>query len=224
MPAMTASPHALTQRLPAHDAEPLPSCASPHGGYARAMLSILEVPLVRRQAAPISVATYHAMAAQGLVDKRTELLRGVIVEKMSKSPLHVFISRQLFRLAENAAVENLIVRQEAPLTLSDSEPEPDIAVAVGLEKDFRRAHPTGALLVMEVAVSSVEIDREKATIYAAAGVGEYWLVLPESATIEVHTAPRDGGYAERRVFTRTDTVVSQALPALRVNLGELFAE
>ena len=187
------------------------------------MLSILEVPLIRRQAAPISVATYHAMARQGLVNQRTELLRGVIVEKMSKSPLHVAIVRRLFRLLSEAAGADTFVLKEDPLTTVDSEPEPDLAVVAGEEDDYRHAHPHSALLVIEVAVSSVEIDREKASIYAAAGVGEFWLVLPESATIEVHTAPRDGVYTQCRVFTRAETLISQALPALRVNLADLFA-
>jgi len=188
------------------------------------ILSILEVPLVRRQAAPISVATYHAMAAQGLVDRQTELLRGVIVEKMSKSPLHASIVRRLFRLVTQAASPNDLVLKEDPITTTDSEPEPDIAVVEGREGDFAETHPTTARLVIEVAVSSLEIDREKASIYAAAGVGEYWLVLPESATIEVQTAPRDGVYTERKVFTRADILVSAALPELRVAVGEMIAE
>ena len=188
------------------------------------MLSILEIPQVRRQATPVSVATYHAMAAQGLVDKRSELLRGVIVEKMSKSPTHEYIAQELVRLATEAADETMVVRKEGPMTLGDSEPEPDVAVVVGSRRDFRHAHPRQALLVMEVAVSTVEIDREKASIYAEAGVGEYWLVLPESASIEVHTAPRDGLYTERKIFTRGETLVSQALPALHVSTADLFAE
>lgn len=188
------------------------------------MLSILEVPQIRRQAVPVSVATYHAMAAQGLVDKRSELLRGVIVEKMSKSPLHTSAVRRLFRLATKAAGPNELVLKEDPLTTIDSEPEPDIAVVVGSEDDFRRSHPKQARLVIEVAVSSVEIDREKATIYAEAGIGEYWLVLPESATVEVHTAPREGLYTERKIYTRGETLAALALPALRVDLGDLFAE
>ena len=188
------------------------------------MLDILEVPLVRRQVVPISVATYHAMAAQGLVDKRTELLRGVIVEKMSKSPLHASIVRRLFRLVTKAAGPNDLVLKEDPITTIDSEPEPDVAVVAGHEDDFRCSHPQRALLVIEVAVSSIAIDREKASIYAGAGVGEFWLVLPESASIEVHTAPRDGVYAERKIFTGGDTLLSQALPALRVSLGKLFAK
>src|SRR5450432_2852718 len=115
---------------------------------------------MRHQVAPISVATYHTMAAQGFVDRRTELLRGVIVEKMSRSPLHASIVRRLFRLLSQAAGPNDLVLKEDPITTIDSEPEPDIAVVSGHEADFAEMHPTTARLVVEVAVSSLEIDRE----------------------------------------------------------------
>src|SRR5438128_93042 len=104
------------------------------------MLSILEVPSIRRQAKPIDVRTYHWMGEHGLVDKRTELLRGVIVEKMSKSPLHEFTVRQLQKRAEAAISTGFIVRKEGPLTLHDSEPEPDVSIVAGSDEDFRRSH------------------------------------------------------------------------------------
>ena len=44
------------------------------------MLSILELPTVRQRVARISVETYHVMSEQGLLDERTELLRGAIVD------------------------------------------------------------------------------------------------------------------------------------------------
>ena len=37
---------------------------------------------------PVTVEQYHALFAQGLIAKNTELLEGTILEKMSKSPLH----------------------------------------------------------------------------------------------------------------------------------------
>eukprot|EP01031_Cornospumella_fuschlensis_P001358 gene1358-1691_t len=66
------------------------------------MVSVLEVPSIRRQVSPITVETYHRMAELGMVDKRAELIRGVIVEKMSKSPLHESWVDRLFWLLVNA--------------------------------------------------------------------------------------------------------------------------
>jgi Uma2 family endonuclease len=187
------------------------------------MLSILEVPTVRRQAAPISVETYHALGEQGLVGPRTELLRGVIIEKMSKSPLHVAIVRKLIEQISAALRPGQCLRKEDPLTLADSEPEPDIAVVAGSAEDYRRAHPRTALLVVEVAISTAEVDRAKAVVYAEAGVPEYWLVLPESGVIEVFTQPKGAAYQQRRIVQRGESIVSAALPELRAEVDAIFA-
>lgn len=192
-------------------------------GKLSEMLSILEVPTVRRQAASISVETYHRLGEQGLVAEQTELLRGVIIEKMNKSPLYVSLVRHLMLLAEAAAGEEYVVRKEDPLTLADSEPEPDLAIVRGDASDFRRRHPTTAVLVIEVAVSSEEIDREKVAIYAAANIPECWLVLPARSVVEVFTQPEDGVYRHRLVYSEIGALVSEQLPALRVDLERLFA-
>ena len=60
-------------------------CAREWRGYGATMLSILELPTVRQRVARISVEAYHVMSAQGWLDERTELLRGAIVEKMTKN-------------------------------------------------------------------------------------------------------------------------------------------
>ena len=88
--------------------------------------------------------------------------------------------------------------RSSPLKLKDSVPEPDLAVVAGQVADYRHAHPTTALLVIEVAVSSLGLDREKAAIYAEAGVTEYWLVVAGQEKIEVYTEPRDGTYQQQR--------------------------
>src|SRR5262245_24175981 len=52
------------------------------------------------------------------------------------------------------------VRAQLPLALDpDSEPEPDIAVVAGSPRDYRDAHPSSALLVVEVADASLVFDR-----------------------------------------------------------------
>ena len=92
----------------------------------------------------------------------------------------------------------------------------------GVREDFRDGHPDGAVLVVEVAVSSEESDREKASIYAEAGVAEYWLVLPEKGVIEIFTQPVAGKYGETRIVRRGEVAVSPVLPELRVDVGGLF--
>jgi Uma2 family endonuclease len=185
------------------------------------MLTVLEQPSFRERALPISVSSYHVLTERGLIDPRSELIRGVIVKKRSKSPLHSIITDQLLEIAKLALPE-CWVRQEAPLTFLDSEPEPDISVVPGCRRDYLGGHPTTAPLVIEVAVSSVGIDREKGLVYAEAGVAEYWLVLVEQEIVEVHTGPSSTGWIQVRRRTREETLTSQTYPRLSVSLAELF--
>ena len=76
--------------------------------------------------------------------------------------------------------------------IADSEPEPDVAVARGDETTYDTRHPgPGDLgLVVEVAYSSLTLDRvHLARIYARAGIVEYWIVNLIDRQVEVYTQP-----------------------------------
>jgi Uma2 family endonuclease len=192
-------------------------------GIIRDMTAILEIPEVRERAAPLSVEGYHLLNEAGVIGKRTELIRGVVIEKMAKSPLHQSISKILYDGIVSLALPGYSVRQDSPLTLRDSEPEPDVAVVLGTDADFQTKHPRSAELAIEVAVSSVALDRENATLYAEAGVKEYWIVLARERQIEVYRNPEGGMYREKRAFSPGEELCCESVPAIRVVLAELFA-
>ena len=182
----------------------------------------LEDPAIRQRAFSVTVAQYHALGELGLISERVELLEGVIVEKLPKSPLHSFLVLRSLERLQKVLADNLHVRSEQPLTCRNSEPEPDLAVVRGQPRDYVQAHPHTAELVIEIAVPSAEIDRRKTAIYAAAEVAEYWIILPEKHQIEVHTGLVDAQYTLRRLFSEGQTVQSEVLPAFQVALDELF--
>jgi Uma2 family endonuclease len=93
----------------------------------------------------------------------------------------------------------------------------------GEKTDFRSRHPETAELVVEIAVSSLEIDRVKAAIYAEAGVREYWIVCPEEKRVEVYRQPSALGYGEQVEVAAPAVLECGALPGVRVDLGALFA-
>lgn len=170
------------------------------------MSSILEntdvSPSVTASALRLDVEQYRKLCDSGIVPERTELLSGIIVEKMGKSPLHTWTVQFLSDWLRDRLAENRTLRVEQPLTLSMSEPEPDLAIVVGSRDDFRDHHPTTADLIIEVAISTIELDRAKADIYAAADVPEYWLIMPEAREILVYRNPEDGKYT--RVESASD--------------------
>src|SRR5207249_10457656 len=136
------------------------------------MSAILEIPEVRQRVSRLSVQEYHQLGEFNENGKRTELIRGIVIEKMSKSPLHSSLGKRLYDRIALKLRKGFIVRRDDPITLADSEPEPDIAVVRGAEKDFFKVHPHTAELVIEVAVSSVALDRANAALYAEARIKE----------------------------------------------------
>jgi Uma2 family endonuclease len=114
------------------------------------------------------------------------------------------------------------VRHEAPLTMRDSEPEPDLAVVRGQASDWIAAHPVTAQLVVEVAVSSAVVDEEKAEIYAEAGVTEYWLVRAEERTVAVYREPTREGYRSKVTLKAGDSLHCGSLSEITFAVAEVF--
>lgn len=186
------------------------------------MVPILSQPGFQQRAMPLSIKAWHQMIATGLAPARAELIRGVIVEKMSKSIIHTKLAARIFALLQKLAGAQVWVRKEDPLTLTDSEPEPDVSVVAGREEDFQ-SHPTTALLVVEVSVSSINEDREMAGLYAENGVAEYWIVNGQDRCIECYRDPAAGRYQTQLRITEGSLLQGAALPAVSVDIAELFA-
>ncbi len=155
------------------------------------MPAILEIPEVRQRVSPLTVEEYHRLDEFNEHGRRTELIRGIVIQKMSKSPLRSSLAKRLYDLIAPLLPKGLVVRREDPIILADSEPEPDTTVVRGSPADFFKAHPTSAELVIEVAVSSPALDRENASLYAEAGGTEYWIVLANDRQVEVYRRPEN---------------------------------
>jgi Uma2 family endonuclease len=91
------------------------------------MPAILELPEVRRRVSPLTVEEYHRLDEYNEHGRRTELIRGIVIEKMSKSPLHRTIASLLYKLILAQLPVGYSVWKEEPLTLGDSR-TPDIGV------------------------------------------------------------------------------------------------
>jgi Putative restriction endonuclease len=125
---------------------------------------------------------YERLAAQGFFrpGQRVELIEGVIYDRAPQNSHH----STAFRLAQEALrtvfppEAGYEIRGQLPLALGeDSEPEPDLAVVTGGIRDYLHHHPTTALLVVEIADSSLLHDRKrKIPLYARSGIPEAWQI------------------------------------------------
>jgi Uma2 family endonuclease len=104
-----------------------------------------------------------------------------------------------------------------------SEPEPDLSVVVGSWKDYRETHPSSAVLVVEVADTSLEYDRDrKGSLYARARIADYWIInLPEQC-VEVYRDPEQGIYRSRRRFMPGEKISPLAAPDATINVADLL--
>jgi Uma2 family endonuclease len=123
------------------------------------------------------------------------------------------------------------VRIQMPLVLGQwTDPVPDIAVLTGSVRDYVATQPTTAELVVEVADTSLAIDTgEKAELYAAAGIADYWVVDLNNRVLIIHRDPRpDPGrqsgssYRTVRTLTPGQTVSPLAAPHATVGVGDLL--
>jgi Uma2 family endonuclease len=181
-------------------------------------------PAPQGQLHPLSVEAYHVLGETGFLQKKTELLYGLVYFKMPKSPIHQVLIARLMRAFAKLDQRSFWVRSEGPITCVDSEPEPDVSVVRGGEDDYTHSHPTSAEFVAEVCVTSHEYDRAKLHAYATAGVKECWLVLQPEKVVEVYRKPANGTFVEMTSVPSPELLASEALPGVVVDLSQLFRE
>lgn len=121
------------------------------------------------------------------------------------------------------------IRVQLPMALGqDSEPEPDIVIIRGTPFDAPPGHPTVASLVVEVADSSLRLDRGlKARVYARAGIPECWIVNLAERVVEIYRepvsdSPRRAAYRSASIARPGETLAPLAAPDARIPVDALL--
>ena len=162
---------------------------------------------------------------------RIELLGGALIVKEPQASPHITAIRLVQRALIAAFGPGWDVREQAPVALDDdSEPEPDISVVAGDPRDYRDAHPQRPALVVEVALSRLSFDREhKGSLYARAGIVDYWIVNLPDRRVEVYRDPvPDAGavfgwrYGRTMVLRPDEQVSPLAAAATAIPVADLL--
>jgi Uma2 family endonuclease len=163
--------------------------------------------------------------------ERLELVGGTLLVREPQGGPHVTAVGLVEDALREAFGAGWTVRVQGPIALDeDSEPEPDIAVVPGSRRDYRRAHPSRAVLIVEVADSSLDFDRgEKASLYARAWIADYWILDPGAQVLEVYREPApapQARYGHRYGATITlgarDRVSPLAAPTATIRVADLL--
>lgn len=197
------------------------------------MSATLQEPVSTEEPRPYrwSWERYMQAAAAGAFDgRRVMLIDGEVLQMSPMNDPHalgiVFVYERLNKIFD----ANFTVRIQMPMRLLGThDPEPDVAILAG-PSHTNRTHPTSALLVVEVADSSFDYDtQDKANLYAAAGIADYWVVDVAGQALFVFRDPtlepnaRFGHtYRTRSRLGPTDTATPLAAPTSSVRVADLL--
>lgn len=173
------------------------------------------------------VSAYYRMAEIGVLqpEMRVELLNGTVTDLYRQTPLHAAVTNGVAQPFLNLTRNNCIVSIHNPVRLDDfNEPEPDVALLrlVPNYYQHRRPGPDDVFLIVEVADTSLEYDREKLLIYGRAGIAEVWIVNLNEFTVEVYREPGLTGYASKTILHPGDQAKPLAFPDIAIDVMALL--
>jgi Uma2 family endonuclease len=160
-----------------------------------------------------------------------ELIGGELMVAEPQGAAHYTAICKTAKALEAAFGPGWNVRTQGPIGLDDeSEPEPDVAVVPGSLDDYRRAHPSRPVLTVEVSESSLRIDRQhKGSVYARAGLTDYWVLNLVDRVLEVYrepvadsAAPFGWRYGRSEVLGADARVTPLAAPAAIIPVTRLL--
>jgi Uma2 family endonuclease len=187
--------------------------------------------------APLTLRRWRRIEYERLVDLGVfagdpiELIGGQLIVAEPQGAYHASSINTADYALRAVMPPGWIVRTQAPVSLDDeSEPEPDLVVVPGRPADYRQSHPARPALAIEVAESSLDFDRRhKGSLYARAGIQDYWIVNLIDRVLEVYRDPQPSAdttygwaYGSVEVLLPAATAVPLGIPGVRIVVADMF--
>jgi Uma2 family endonuclease len=174
-----------------------------------------------------TVEDYHRLIDTGILDQRpVELLQGEIVEMAPEGPIHSYITEGVAQYLRWALQGLALVREAHPITLSDSEPEPDLAIVQPPRQRYSQRHPypQDIFWLIEVSQSTLNYDfNDKKKTYAQAEIQEYWVVDFRARQVQVFRHPQGEDYSEKFVVSQ-ENLAPLAIPNIEMSVERFWAD
>jgi Uma2 family endonuclease len=172
-----------------------------------------------------SIADWHELIESGvLAERRVELLEGEIIEMSPEGAMHSSTNYSVAEYFRDLLRDRAIIREAHPITLDNSEPEPDIAIVNSPYTNYftRHPYPQDIYWLVEISNQTLKSDLEKKSIiYARNGITEYWVIDLVNKQLVVHTQPINNFYSQIQTLT-SGTITPQAFPALAIAINRLL--
>lgn len=175
-----------------------------------------------------SLDEYHELVASGFFKRedRIELIEGELIMMPPPSPERSAQTSSLRELIERLLPAELHLRVADPITVPpDSEPEPDFCVVKRRADFYKSGHPKpkDVRLIVEVSKTSAAFDTgQKARIYGAAGIPEYWVIEIEQRVVHVFTEPTKNCYRTQQTYRRDDRVQCGTIRKLALKVVDML--
>jgi Uma2 family endonuclease len=187
-----------------------------------------------------SIDEYHRLIDLGVftTSDRIELIKGQLVEMSPKGTAHSVSCSVLYRELSILLNGIAALRCQDPITLTDSEPEPDIIIARGREVDYldRHPHPTDIVVAIEISDSTLGYDRtNKLSLYAEHNISNYWIVnlvvrgasALRNLQLESYSQPYEKpngeyGYLNQQIYVADRSIQLPGLEGIRLELDRIF--
>ncbi|WP_107666453.1 Uma2 family endonuclease [Cyanothece sp. BG0011] len=174
-----------------------------------------------------SVEDYHKMIEAGILDGcPVELMAGKILQMSPEGPLHHYINLSIAEYLRSLLGKKAVISEAHPITLIDSEPEPDIAVVRSPSTLYFDHHPypEDIYWLIEIADSTLSKDLGiKKTIYANANIQEYWVIALTSKTLKVFQNPKENDYKIKKDY-QTGIISPLSFPEINLSIETLLGK
>lgn len=178
-------------------------------------LVIEKLPISTKSIWRLTVEKYHEMIRLGILteDDSVELLQGYLITKMPKNPRHRIATKLTRTVLEKIIPEGYYVDSQEPITLKDSEPEPDLVIVKGDTCDYFDSHPQAEDVVLVVEVSDSILKRDqtwKKSLYANENIPFYWIINLIENKLESYSQPMLNNefytYHNCQVYSQNDVI------------------
>ena len=174
-----------------------------------------------------SIDDYHLMIKSGVLNNRVcEFIEGEIIEVSPESPLHRFTNDSVAEYLREQFAGLAKIFESHPITLDNSEPEPDIAIVRLPNTNYlnRHPYPEDIYWLIEISNTTLEDDlNRKKRIYANAGINEYWIIDLKNTELIVFREPSQNDYKTRVTFNN-GAIAPVFFPNIQLNVERMLSK
>ncbi len=177
------------------------------------------------QTAKLSIKDYQKIVETGIFcDRRVELIEGHLIEMSPETPYHANCNNKIYKYFLTLFNSLADVRSAHPISLSNSQPQPDLVLAKLPDSlyDSKHPEPEDIYLLIEISYSTLNYDlNKKKQVYAKSNIAEYWIIDLENDCLIIFQYPQEETY-NKKLELNSGLVSCLAFPDVKIEVNKLI--